>query len=399
MPDPSSALPASGAPAARERLLFWSAEFADRETESRFLAHTAAATARHLRLALAIWALSSVVFVLADYANFGAGPTFGLALAGRLAMAALLVGAIWLVRRRPALASSGMVLTPLLILGFSFLFTFYFLSPPQMVDRLVAVTMVLLLAQFLFLPNRLLLGALAAVYGIVGTVASLWLAGLGSGMWLVVKAMVLTLPAGLGFFTAYRLALVHRREFAALERAEREIERRRRLEAELQRQATTDPLTGLFNRRQYEQLFQRELTRAQRHGHALSLCVLDVDHFKRVNDSFGHAAGDVALCTVADVCRAALREGDLIGRLGGEEFVMLLPHTDVAGAAVVAERLRVQLAATDVEAGPHRFGLTATLGVSELRPADAGIADLIQRADAALYSGKHGGRNRVCVAA
>nr|WP_247739941.1 GGDEF domain-containing protein [Endozoicomonas sp. G2_2] len=194
---------------------------------------------------------------------------------------------------------------------------------------------------------------------------------------------------------SYRFEIVRRGEFAALEQAEAEIERRRALESELRRQARTDPLTGASNRRDYEALFAQESRRARRYGRPLSVCVLDVDHFKHVNDTYGHGAGDTALIHVADICRTEMRGADLLGRIGGEEFLLILPETSRDDAVEFAERLRLRLGAATIQTGAHVFQITVTLGVTALTASDQDITDLIHRADGALYAGKDGGRNQV----
>ncbi len=170
-----------------------------------------------------------------------------------------------------------------------------------------------------------------------------------------------------------------------------------RLYGEVQRLATTDELTGLSNRRQILTQGEVELARARRYGKPLSAVMMDIDHFKTFNDRFGHAVGDRVLSTVAEWARSALRTLDVIGRYGGEEFVALLPETDLAGAALVAERLRQAVGQSHVpsEAGP--LSVTISLGVAQLVFGE-GLAGLLNRADEALYQAKEGGRNRVVVA-
>lgn len=166
--------------------------------------------------------------------------------------------------------------------------------------------------------------------------------------------------------------------------------------AELDRQARSDPLTGLLNRRGLDAQFAFALTLAQRSGRPLSLVSVDVDHFKRINDTQGHAQGDLVLQGLARTLLQRLRSSDLVARLGGEEFVALLPDTDIASATVLAEDLRMAVAAQqhDVVGRMH-----ISLGVSTLRPGETTSAPLLQRADTALYDAKRQGRNRVCVQA
>ncbi len=159
--------------------------------------------------------------------------------------------------------------------------------------------------------------------------------------------------------------------------------------------ARRDPLTGLANRRAFEEALRREVARARRGGEPLAVAALDVDHFKRVNDAHGHAAGDAVLAAVAARAAGALRAGDLLARVGGEEFAALLPGAGLAAAAEVAERIRAALAAAPVEAGGRPLRVTASLGCAALLPEDADGAALLARADARLYDAKRAGRDRV----
>jgi diguanylate cyclase (GGDEF)-like protein/PAS domain S-box-containing protein len=173
------------------------------------------------------------------------------------------------------------------------------------------------------------------------------------------------------------------------------------LEEQLRALATTDSLTGAVNRRHFVELAQRERERALRSRSPLSLCLIDVDHFKGVNDQYGHVAGDHVLSAMAEAARAALRISDVLGRLGGEEFAVLLPDTDLAGALVVAERVRAAVAATEVQSGevrandaPRSIRVTISVGVAEHR-SDESFEAWLKRADQALYAAKDLGRDRV----
>ncbi|WAC74093.1 diguanylate cyclase [Roseateles sp. SL47] len=173
---------------------------------------------------------------------------------------------------------------------------------------------------------------------------------------------------------------------------------RKRLEIELQRLATTDALTGAFNRRCFMERAEAELARSRRYGAALSLVMMDVDHFKRINDTLGHARGDDALCRVVQVCAQLVRKQDVLGRVGGEEFALLLPQTSLEEAHHLVERLRERIASSRMDDGHHGMTavvLTASFGVTGMRPDDTSIDDLLGRADEALYRAKAAGRNRV----
>jgi diguanylate cyclase (GGDEF)-like protein len=162
--------------------------------------------------------------------------------------------------------------------------------------------------------------------------------------------------------------------------------------------ATHDPLTGLYNRRQFIALAEGEWERFLRYQRPLSLLVLDIDHFKAVNDRYGHEAGDRAIGHVADVCHAAKRASDVAARIGGEEFALLLPETSLADACTLAERIREAIfRRTFLADGGHPLSVTISIGTSEARLDQDGIPDLLRQADAALYEAKRAGRNRVAV--
>ncbi|BAI71986.1 hypothetical protein AZL_013480 [Azospirillum sp. B510] len=172
---------------------------------------------------------------------------------------------------------------------------------------------------------------------------------------------------------------------------------RRSMEEALRDMASRDPLTGIYNRRSFMEMARSQLARAHRFHEPLSVFVLDVDHFKRINDTFGHATGDDALRMVAAGCQAILREYDILGRLGGEEFVVVLPGATADESRVVAERVRRHLARMPIEAPDGTFRLTVSIGIAGLEGATDTLERAIHRADLALYRAKHLGRNRVTV--
>jgi two-component system, cell cycle response regulator len=164
---------------------------------------------------------------------------------------------------------------------------------------------------------------------------------------------------------------------------------------DLARLARRDPLTGLANRRAFEEDLAREAARAARSRAPLSAIIVDVDHFKRVNDTHGHPAGDAVLAAVAARVGAALRRGDLLARLGGEEFGILLPATELAAAAELAERVRARVAAEPVPVAGAAIAVTVSAGCAALGAGEADGRGLLARADARLYDAKRGGRDRV----
>jgi diguanylate cyclase (GGDEF)-like protein/PAS domain S-box-containing protein len=166
-----------------------------------------------------------------------------------------------------------------------------------------------------------------------------------------------------------------------------------RLYTKVQELAKYDSLTGIFNRRHFFERAGEEIEKANRYHQVLSVILFDIDHFKRVNDTYGHPKGDSVLQSIAQRCRANLREVDIIGRYGGEEFIVLMPFTDTTNAAVAAERLRRVVLQLNIDTGDSP--LTISLGVAAYDENCKGIDDLLARADKALYNAKHSGRNRV----
>jgi len=169
------------------------------------------------------------------------------------------------------------------------------------------------------------------------------------------------------------------------------------LNGDLHRLARVDSLTGLRNRRDVEETLVSAVSAARRHESTLAVLLIDIDHFKHVNDVLGHQAGDAALIATGQTLQAALRAEDTIGRWGGEEFLAVLPQTDARGALIIAERLRAQVANPGPGRSDPRSVLTVTIGAAVWTA--GGVYDLISRADDALYAGKTQGRNNVQLAA
>jgi len=177
----------------------------------------------------------------------------------------------------------------------------------------------------------------------------------------------------------------------------RDISKNRKTEEELLRLASTDPLTGAFNRREFTAIAEREALRANRYHHPLSVLMLDLDHFKRLNDTYGHSAGDKALQRFTMICTNALRNVDVFGRWGGEEFVALLPETDIQGATVIAERLRKLTADNLLTYNDHKISFTTSIGIAEFKDGETSIDGVLSRADNAVYDAKKAGRDRISV--
>lgn len=232
------------------------------------------------------------------------------------------------------------------------------------------------LALAAFYTLHLGIGALHVVLTLTGEALPNFLAGTElQKAWMVWNTAVLYLvPVGIVLMTGERL----------LDR--------------LDRLASRDELTGLLNRRAFNQRLAEEHSRARRAGQPIAVLMLDLDHFKMLNDSHGHAAGDVVLQALTWTTDGILRREDIFARLGGEEFCVLLPGTNGAGAMLVAERIRTAIEGLRVPYGTETLTLTASIGVAIVGPRDSDPAITLQAADAALYRAKDRGRNTVVMA-
>ncbi len=176
-----------------------------------------------------------------------------------------------------------------------------------------------------------------------------------------------------------------------------EIFIRKKAEENLRILANTDTLTGVNNRRRFMELLEGEIRRVNRTNRVLSLMMLDIDHFKNVNDTYGHAVGDQVLCHFVMVVKDSIRDIDVIGRMGGEEFVVMLPETSSQEAAIVAERLRTAVKNREIIIPGEKFNITVSIGLAELELGESSDHLLI-RTDEAMYLAKQNGRNRVEIA-
>ena len=399
-----TATPTHPSPPPTPALSAWRAEFIHPADEHAFRTSVQHSMARQLRVALALWAGLLLLFALPDLQVLGAtSPLFWQLLAYRGAMAALLLGAAGVLRRQPHWATDGRLVAWIAVIGYPFYFLLFHVREDVRIWT-VGMVMFMQFCMFLFLPGRVVAFVPVAVFGVVGSLLSFVLLGRPPAT-LLGLAFLLTLPALVGYVAAARLQRVQRQEFALRQRLsetnaalQAEIAQRIELQAELERQATTDPLTGLVNRREFSRRFALDLARTQRDASPLSLVLIDLDHFKRINDQYGHAAGDAVLCTLAQLSQGCFRSIDTVGRLGGEEFAVLLPGADLQCAAQAARRLAQRLADTPVEHEGQRIVAGMTAGVVQRLPSEDSLDSLLQRADLALYAGKQAGRARTMLA-
>lgn len=380
-------------------------EFADPTLERQYRASVQADTARYLRTSLLVCGILYFAFLLVDLQLVTSSRQLfllGLMRIGIVSLFLLLSAGVWL---RPALVENPLPLNAVLFCLGSAVMLAVPLRPETLSLQITGV-MVVLTAIYLFIPNRIpwMIGQAAWLSLAFLMVVHIWADRPLSHVGML--ALLLLLPNIIGLMTAQRLNRLQREQFLALLDARnanlkllQEITERERLEDGLRQLAQTDELTKLNNRRSFDELAAQALRQARRTGSPLTVCMVDLDFFKDINDTYGHPAGDKVLAAVAEVCRDQLRESDIIGRYGGEEFVVALPNTDAYSARLMAERLRARIE-------DHRFAgelaslrLTVTAGVSQVRPDEDTLDPALVRADEALYEGKREGRNRVALAA
>lgn len=363
------------------RLSAVTAEFIDPAIEQGFRRRDEKIIARQAGVALLIGAVLNLAFGYTDYIAFGLVPQLWLALGARsIIMLACIAGAVMMLRR-PSLATSGIV-TSVLEIALISCFTMVVMLRPAGMHWHVMIMLVITFSIYMFVPNRFVL---MAVNGVAGSAIYIPTAILTSApntldTWRMI--LILSTANMVGMISAYRFSKLRRREYLLTE--------------ELKRMATTDDLTGLVNRRHYLELSSHEIKRAQRLNTPLTVCVLDVDHFKQINDTFGHAAGDAALRAIATACRETLRDADIFSRFGGEEFTITFPGTNMRAAREVADRLCALIRELHIDI--EGLQLSATFGLAQFSN-EGNIEQLLSRADLALYEGKRSGRNRVVEAA
>lgn len=395
----SESTPAFAADQSPDRIWPLRGEFVEAALEQDFRASTLSRVLPQQRAGLVLWAALMAVFAVPDYLALGSVPNFWILAAYRGVFTLLLLGAAVAFKRRPTLALQGYVLVGLALLGYSFFFLLYGLRPDIRAFNTGAI-MVIQVMLFLFVPVRVAMAAPVALFGAIGATLSVWATTADASV-KIGTAFLVALPAVLGYAAALRQQKTERQEFLlrrqlldANRELKEEVVRRMALQGELERQAATDLLTGLPNRRALAERFATESARSQRRSEPLSLAMFDLDHFKRVNDTHGHAGGDAVLRGVGEVCARSFRGADLAARVGGEEFAVLLPDAGLQQAGVVMQRFADLLAATPAIVGDQAVAVTATAGVAQQQSGED-LNALMARADAAMYAGKQAGRNRV----
>lgn len=379
----------------------FSGEFRNPRMESCFRRAMQARDARQLRIALCAAGGLFLMIGLFDYLLLGLTTQFYLLALMRCVVAAAFFTLAAALVRQPRLVLRDLPLNSVIFLMATALIMIVPVRPETLNVQITA-TLAVTLAIFLFIPNRIPCALAACVYLGLGFIVAVYQTGLFERPGLVGIALTLIMANVVGMATALRLSHLQRIQFSSLlaerrskRKLQKEIQTRENLEEELRRLAQTDHLTGLNNRRWFSELLKLEIKRSQRNATPLGLCMIDLDHFKKINDKLGHAAGDKVLSTVAAELRQALRETDIIGRFGGEEFVIALANSGPEETYSIAEHLRALIEQHCFSGELSTVRLTLTIGITQIETDSDTLESALARADRALYVGKRHGRNRV----
>ncbi|UYG04568.1 GGDEF domain-containing protein [Halomonas sp. LR3S48] len=275
------------------------------------------------------------------------------------------------------------------------------LRPESLLTQITAVV-VATMAFYLLIPNLLTVVAFASLYLSVGFLAAAVLFADISPVAALRLSLLLIMTNAVSFCALLRLENLQRKQFALLQEERdqnhhllKEIALRKDLEAQLRMVAERDALTGLDSRSHFMKRAKALLQRSRMEKKPFSLFMIDVDHFKSINDTWGHTHGDRVLAKIAEACAQSLRPTDVIGRFGGEEFMVALPDTGPEDAQIVAERLKKRVAELPLQEDMSEMRLSVTIGIALAHTEEADLDSLITRADQSLYVGKRDGRNRV----
>jgi diguanylate cyclase len=364
------------------------AEFADPAFEARFIQHFLPVRNTQLKASLIFSAVFYVAFGATDIATMGPTTMAWILVALRIVVALVALGGHVVVSRRPDSARTSVLAScTLLVVALAVFMVVCWYQPEGLAWNVMSQALIVM-AVYVNFPNRFVYAVAIGVGSSVVFCAMLCVQGLLKPDDLFTLVLLLVMGNALGYVAASRFHVAQREEF--------------RSAWLLHQQADRDPLTGCYNRRVLQNgALETELARSRRHGTALSVILCDLDHFKRINDVHGHGAGDRVLAHFATLLRTMTREAtDSVVRYGGEEFLVVLPETDLEGARALAERVRRAFAdsATRIDGGAG-VAATASFGIASVPPHHADVPAsceaLIAVADAQLYDVKRGGRNAV----
>jgi diguanylate cyclase (GGDEF)-like protein len=357
-------------------------ELKDKEREQAFQAAQYPGTRRRMRFVCGLTAPAYLAAVYADSLLLSGDALLELAWARILAAIAAMAAVVYAFRKDGTPARMGMFAAVYMILlilteNLELILKAGVAPLPE-----TPITAFMILLFYLFLPPQIWQPVLVGTLGSAAYLFTLIFLTPASSGHIANTLLVLLLANGFGLYFSLRYGAAQRREYLA--------------RAELKTRAETDPLTGIDNRGKIMETAAREFNAAKRYDYPCSLLVLDVDHFKQVNDTYGHAAGDAVLVGLAELCVEQLRNVDFFGRMGGEEFLIIMPHATCDQALVVADRLLEAIRNTPFTVGEDSITVTASIGAADMTHATASLDKLIQTADTALYRAKQLGRDRAC---
>lgn len=352
-------------------------------------------------MSLTVAALIFGMFAISDYSLLGPTQEYYLLIAMRSVVVVLCLLLVVIIRHWGGYSRRVWLhALPLWILATGIILIVP-LRPDSLSTQITAVV-VATMAFYLLIPNLLTVVTFASLYLSIGFLTSAVLfADITTAQALRI-ALLFIMANAVGFFALLRLESLQRQQFALLseERDQNhqlleEIAHRKSLESQLRMVAERDALTGLNNRGHFMQLATVLLQRSQQENVPFSLFMIDVDHFKRINDTWGHSHGDWVLTKIAEACAQSLRRTDVIGRFGGEEFVVALPNTSPDDAKILAERLKERVAALPSQEDIGTLTPSVTIGIAVAQQKEVDLESLISQADQMLYVGKRDGRNRI----
>lgn len=375
-------------------------QFSDRQRELSYRRSIESNVRSDARLALILASVIFAMFGITDYNLLGLTREYYLLLTMRITVVSSCLLVAFIIGQRGGYVKTAWLhALPLWIFAVGIILIVP-LRPESLSSQVTSAT-IAIVAFYLLIPNLLTIAALASVFlSITFLIATVIYAGV-DGEGVVRIGLLIAMANIVGYASLRRLERLQRKQYALLNDEQQqnhelvqEIARRKSLEAQLRMVAEHDALTGVDSRSHFMKRAEALLQRSRLEQAPFCLFMIDVDHFKKINDTWGHTRGDRILAKIADVCQHALRPTDIIGRFGGEEFVVGLPNTAPADAKAVAERLKQQVEQLSLEAPLNSVQLSVTIGVA-VATAEDDLDALITRADDKLYKGKRAGRSRV----
>ena len=359
-----------------------------KEEEVLFRKYYLEAETRAAAISMLILMAPLLAFIYNDFQFLGPGTMFNCVAGARVLLFLATLGVVLFLIRNKNYRVHDWVITVWSVIGLTILVLISFSRPGYYIGHAV-MDVVIIMIVYLALPNRLVSKTLLClVFSIAEVVILIVFRSQYDTPVLFTIILSLLIANAAGFISTWQIGAMRRTEF----RSRTEVGK---VSDELKRLSETDDLTGIYNNRAFRRIGTDELARFRRYGRPLSFIMLDLDHFKLVNDNYGHMVGDAVLRQVATAMLAELREVDIMGRLGGEEFGILLPETLVDDARIVAGRLNDAMHRLIITAdGGQRIDITISLGVAEAESGDTGLDSLMARADKALYKAKEKGRDR-----